>query len=209
MSPRRLVGGAAPVRLLLFPGAGSSSQHSSLIAIQHAVAPLQCVRADFPYRKLGRRAPDRPPVLLQAVADEAAAMGPGPLVWGGRSLGGRNCSKAVADGSAAAVGLVLISYPLHPPGKPDRLRVEHLPSLHVPCLFVHGTKDPFGSPDELQHWTATIPGSVTHVFVQGKGHDLKGADAFIAGTVSDWLASAVPGAGKPAKAAQAVKRPAG
>jgi predicted alpha/beta-hydrolase family hydrolase len=212
MTPRRSVGGAASVRLLLFPGAGSSSQHSSLIAIQGAVAPLQVVRADFPYRKLGRRAPDRPPVLLQAVADEATAMGPGPLVLGGRSMGGRICSMAVADGSVAAVGLVLISYPLHPPGKPDRLRVEHLPSLHVPCLFVHGTKDPFGSPDELQQWTATIPGPVTHVFVQGKGHDLKGADALIASTVSEWLAGAVTGATKPAKVAKvakAVKRPAG
>lgn len=176
-----------PTRLLLFPGAGSSRDHSSLVAIEQAVAPLRCVRADFPYRKQGRRAPDRPPVLLQAVVDEAVAMGPGPLVLGGRSMGGRICSMAVADGSVAAVGLVLVSYPLHPPGKPDTLRVAHLPQLHVPCLFVHGTKDPFGTPDELQHWTATIPGEVTHVFVDGRGHDLKGADAFIADTVLSWI----------------------
>lgn len=176
-----------PTRLLLFPGAGSSRDHSSLVAIERAVAPLRCVRADFPYRKQGRRAPDRPPVLLQAVVDEAVAMGPGPLVLGGRSMGGRICSMAVADGSVAAVGLVLVSYPLHPPGKPDTLRVAHLPQLHVPCLFVHGTKDPFGTPDELQHWTATIPGEVTHVFVDGRGHDLKGADAFIADTIVSWL----------------------
>lgn len=195
---------AHPVRLLLFPGAGSSSEHSSLVAIEHAVAPVQCVRADFPYRKQGRRAPDRAPVLLQAVVDEATAMGPGPLVLGGRSMGGRICSMTVADGSVPAVGLVLISYPLHPPGKPDRLRVEHLPSLHVPCLFVHGTKDPFGTPDELRHWTATIPGTVTHVFVEGKGHDLKGADALIASTVRDWLTSLPRPVTK-----QPVKRPAG
>jgi predicted alpha/beta-hydrolase family hydrolase len=188
------------LRLLLFPGAGSSSEHSSLVAIERAVAPLRCVRADFPYRKQGRRAPDRAPVLLQSVVDEVAALGPGPVVLGGRSMGGRICSMAVADGSVPAVGLVLISYPLHPPGKPERLRVEHLPSLHVPCLFVHGTKDPFGSPDELQHWTSTIPGTVTHVFVDGKGHDLKGADAFIATTVSEWLASSLP---------SAIKRPRG
>ncbi|MCU1360638.1 MAG: hydrolase of the alpha/beta-hydrolase fold family [Ilumatobacteraceae bacterium] len=181
-------------RLLLFPGAGSSSDHSSLVAIEQAIAPMQCRRADFPYRKLGRRAPDRPPVLLQAVVDEATAMGPGPLVLGGRSMGGRICSMAVADGSVAAVGLVLISYPLHPPGKPDRLRVEHLPSIVVPCLFIHGTKDPFGSPAELQQWTATIPGAVTHVFVEGKGHDLKGADGLIAGTIVQWLVDTVPGA---------------
>jgi predicted alpha/beta-hydrolase family hydrolase len=101
------------------------------------------------------------------------------------------CSMVVAAGSIGGgivpAGLVLISYPLHPPGKPDRLRVEHLADLHVPCLFVHGTKDPFATPDELQRWTATIPGPVTHVFVDGKGHDLKGADALVASTVAKWL----------------------
>ena len=61
-----------------------------------------------------------------------------------------------------AKGLVLICYPLHPPGKPDRLRVEHFPRLTVPCLFIAGTKDAFGTPDELTEWTATIPGPVTH-----------------------------------------------
>jgi uncharacterized protein len=184
-----------PVRLLLFPGAGSSREHSSLLAIERAVAPVRCVRADFPYRKLGRRAPDRPPVLLQAVVDEVAALGPGPVVLGGRSMGGRICSMAVADGSVKGVGLVLISYPLHPPGKADKLRVEHLPSLHVPCLFIHGTKDPFGSPDELTQWTATIPAQVTHVFVDGRGHDLKGSDVFIAETVAQWLPTVTRPAG--------------
>lgn len=174
--------------LLLFPGAGSSATHSSLVAIAQAVAPMHCVRADFPYRKAGRRAPDRAPVLLQAVLDEAASL-EGPLVLGGRSMGGRICSLAVADEEQplAAVGLVLVSYPLHPPGKPDRLRVEHFPRLNVPCLFVSGTKDTFGSPEELTQWTATIPGAVTHHWVQGKGHDLKGADAEIAEVVAQWI----------------------
>jgi predicted alpha/beta-hydrolase family hydrolase len=185
MSPRRK---AQPARLLLFPGAGSSREQPSLVAIETAVAPMTCVRADFPYRKQGRKAPDRAPVLLQAVVDEVALLGPGPVVLGGRSMGGRICSMAVADGSVPdAVALVLISYPLHPPGKLDTLRVQHLPALQVPCLFIHGTKDPFGSPDELQHWTATIPGPVTHVFVDNRGHDLKNSDAFIASTTADWL----------------------
>ena len=182
--------------LLLFPGAGSAASHPSLVAIEQAVAPRPCVRADFPYRKAGRKAPDRAPVLLQTVRDEAApllATGEG-LVLGGRSMGGRMCSMAVgdADDPLPATGLVLISYPLHPPGKPDRLRVEHLPRLTVPCLFVSGTRDTFGTPDELQEWTATIPGPVTYVWIDGKGHDLKNSDAAVAAAVAEWLA-ALPG----------------
>lgn len=177
------------MNLLLFPGAGSSSTHSSLLAIEEAVSPMRCERADFPYRKAGRKAPDRAPVLLQAVRDEAAPLLAGGLVLGGRSMGGRMCSMVVgdADDPLPARGLVLISYPLHPPGKPDSLRVEHLPRLTVPCLFVHGTRDPFATPKELEHWTATIPGTVTHHWVEGRGHDLKGADTEIAETVATWI----------------------
>ena len=95
---------------------------------------------------------------------------------------------AVAGGLPAA-GLVLICYPLHPPGKPEKLRTEHLPSVNVPCLFISGTKDPFGTPAELTEWTATIPGPVTHEWIDGKGHDLKGADARIVEIVTQWVAS--------------------
>jgi predicted alpha/beta-hydrolase family hydrolase len=179
-------------RLLLFPGAGSSSTHSSLLAIEAAVAPMPVVRADFPYRMRGGKAPDRPPVLLQAVRDEAATLIAKPrdtLILGGRSMGGRICSLAVGDEDAPlrAKALVLICYPLHPPGKPDRLRVEHFPRLSVPCLFISGTKDAFGSPEELTQWTATIPGPVTHQWMDGKGHDLKGCDQKIAAMVADWI----------------------
>ena len=80
-----------------------------------------------------------------------------------------------------------LAYPLHPPGRPDRLRVEHLPDVNVPWLFVHGTRDPFGTPDELREWAATVGGPVTLHVVEGKGHDLKGADAEVAGVVTDWL----------------------
>ena len=93
---------------------------------------------------------------------------------------------AVADGLPAAA-LVLISYPLHPPGRPDNLRTEHLPALTVPCLFVQGTRDPFGSPDELTAATATIPGPVTHEWIEGGRHDLKGADRRIGELVAAWL----------------------
>ena len=181
-------------RLLLFPGAGSASTHSSLLAIEAAVAPMPCVRADFPYRKLGRKAPDRPPVLLHAVRDEAAPLSASSrdsLVLGGRSMGGRICSLAVGDEDAPlpALGLVLICYPLHPPGKPERLRVEHFPRLTVPCLFISGTKDTFGTPGELLKWTATIPGPVTHEWMDGKGHDLQGCDEKIATLVADWISA--------------------
>ena len=178
--------------LLLFPGAGSAASHPSLVAIERAVAPLPTARADFPYRREGRRAPDRPPKLLACVLEEAALLAeragvaPKAIVLGGRSMGGRICSMAVADGLPAA-GLVLISYPLHPPGRPDKLRIEHLPQLAVPCLFVSGTRDAFGSPAELEAQTAAIPGPVEHVWIEGKAHDLKGADAEIAAAVSSWV----------------------
>lgn len=180
--------------MLLFPGAGSNRDHPTLVAIEQAVAPRVCVRADFPYRRAGKKLPDRAPVLIQAVVDEAAAMDTRAVVLGGRSMGGRMCSMAVAEGLVPnAVGLVLISYPLHPPGKPDKLRVDHLPDIDVPCLFIHGTKDTFGTPDELQQWTATIAGAphtVTHVWVDGKGHDLKRADDQIIDAITRWLGRA-------------------
>jgi predicted alpha/beta-hydrolase family hydrolase len=84
--------------------------------------------------------------------------------------------------------LVLLCYPLHPPGKPDNLRVEHLPDITVPCLFISGTKDPFGSPDELAEWTATIPTPVEHLWIEGGRHDLKGADDTIAAAIERFVA---------------------
>ena len=181
-----------PGALLLAPGAGSNRENPSLKAIEQAVAPMPVARMDFPYRKAGRSGPDRPPVLLAAVEEEAAALveaahiRPNRLALGGRSMGGRICSMAVADGLPAAA-LVLISYPLHPPGKPENLRVEHLARLTVPCLFLSGTRDPFGTPEELMTWTATIPGPVTHEWIDGGRHELKGADARIGSTVAGWL----------------------
>jgi predicted alpha/beta-hydrolase family hydrolase len=191
--------------LLLFPGAGSSSGHPALVAIERAVAPLPCGRADFPYRLAGRKAPDRPPVLLATVRERAAELateigaGTEHLVLGGRSMGGRMCSLAAAgatDGAATTddpplpvAGLALVSYPLHPPGRPEKRRTEHLPRLQIPCLFVHGTRDPFGTPDELQEAAATIPGPVEHVWIEGGRHELKGADQQVAAAVAQWLTS--------------------
>ena len=183
-----------PGALLLTPGAGSSRDHPSLVAVERAVAPLPVARVDFPYRREGRRAPDRAPKLIACVREEAAALvarahvNPRRLVLGGRSMGGRMCSMAVAEGLPAR-GLVLISYPLHPPGRPDRLRVEHLPAIDVPCLFVSGSRDAFGTPDELEAATAAIAGDVTHVWIDGAGHGLARADERVAAEVTGWLAT--------------------
>ncbi|MGH9228218.1 MAG: alpha/beta family hydrolase, partial [Acidimicrobiales bacterium] len=85
-------------------------------------------------------------------------------------------------------GLVLIAYPLHPPGRTDKLRVDHFPDITVPCLFLSGTRDPFGAPDEMETHTAAITGDVTHVWIEGGRHELKGAEEQVAETVSVWVA---------------------
>ncbi|MET0863540.1 MAG: alpha/beta family hydrolase, partial [Nakamurella sp.] len=129
--------------LLLTPGAGADRNQRPLVAIEKAVAPLPCERVDFPYRMRGSRAPDRAPVAVAHLRDEAerlvvaTGIEPGRLVLGGRSYGGRMCSRAVAEGLPAA-GLILLSYPLHPPGKPANLRVDHFPALRVPVLMISG-----------------------------------------------------------------------
>jgi hypothetical protein len=183
-----------PAALLLTPGAGSGRDHRTLVAVEAAVAPMPTSRIDFPYRREGRRAPDRAPKLVACIVEEAAALAeragvrPAAVALGGRSMGGRMCSMAVAEGLPAAA-LVLLSYPLHPPGRAEQLRVEHFDRIRVPCLFVSGTKDQFGSPDELERHTNAIAGPVTHVWLDGAGHDPKGRDDEIADAVSRWLRS--------------------
>jgi hypothetical protein len=182
--------------LLLAPGASAGRDQPSLVAIEAALAPSGVVveRMDFPYRLAGRRSPDKPPVLIDAVRRAAAGLAteaglsPDRVVLGGRSMGGRMCSMAVAEGLTAR-GLILISYPLHPPGRPDRLRTEHLPQLTVPCCFVSGTRDAFATPDELRAATAAIPGPVHHEWVEGGDHGLRGRDAVVASLVAHWVAT--------------------
>jgi predicted alpha/beta-hydrolase family hydrolase len=180
--------------LILTPGASAGRDHSSLVAIDDALDPagVRVDRVDFPYHLAGRRAPDRPPVLIATIVSAAETLAAelgvptSHIALGGRSMGGRMCSMAVAEGLPAAA-LVLISYPLHPPGKPDRPRTEHLGSLAVPCLFVSGTRDAFGTPDELEAATASIPGPVTHVWIEGGDHGLRRRDEQVAAAVVSWL----------------------
>lgn len=191
MSPARRR--SKPRALLLTPGAGADATHHTLVAIEDAVAPMPVARIDFPYRRAGRKAPDRAPKAIACIREEAAALcerasvPAGSLVLGGRSYGGRMCSLAVAEGLPAA-GLVLLSYPLHQPGRPDQLRTEHFGQLDVPCLFVSGERDPFGSPAELDAAVKAIAGPVTQVWLSG-GHDPKNQDDAIADAVTAWISS--------------------
>ena len=187
-------GGRGRLGLLLAPGASAGRDQPALVAIDKAVSALGVAveRMDFPYRLAGRRAPDRAPVLVAAVRAAAAALveragvRPGDLVLGGRSMGGRMCSMAVAEGLPAA-GLVLVSYPLHPPGRPEKQveRTRHFPDLEAPCLFVSGTRDPFGSPAELEAATGAIRGEVTHVWLEGD-HGLRGQNVLVSQGIAGW-----------------------
>ena len=183
--------------VVLFPGSGSSSTHSSLLAMEHALSPLPVSRVDFPYRKAGKSFPDKAPVLVQCVKDEvrafAASLGvaTSSLVIGGRSMGGRMCSMAVADNNdpLEVAALVLVSYPLHPPKKPNNLRIEHLPNIRVRTLCVSGTKDDFGTPDELTTSFAVVPADVTWNWIENARHELARKDEVVAEAVATWVTS--------------------
>ena len=178
--------------LLLTPGASAGRDQATLVALDAAIsaAGAEVVRWDFPYRQAGRRAPDRAPVLIESVREGASTLAASnsPLVLGGRSMGGRICSMAVAEGLIpGAAGLLLVSYPLHPPGRPGTLRTDHFPSITVPCLFISGTRDAFGTPSEMEAATAAIKGPVTHCWIDGKDHSLKGVDSRICEAALEWL----------------------
>ena len=179
---------------MLTPGASAGRDHSGLRAIDDAVSAsgVAVERVEFPSQAAGKRRTDPPDVCIHTVRTAATALAARlsvPLrriAVGGRSFGGRMCSIAVAQGLHASA-LVLVSYPLHPPGKPDRLRTEHFPSLAVPCLFVSGRRDAFASPQELERETAAIAGPVTLIFVDGD-HSLRRSEAGAAEAVASWLA---------------------
>jgi len=169
--------------VLLAHGAGADMHAAALTVTADALAEarIPSLRFDFPYRRAGRRAPDRPPVLLAAAREAAAELAKRArlplerLVLGGRSMGGRICSMLAADETdpVPALGLALLGYPLHPPGKPDRLRVEHFPRLTMPVLFVSGTRDPFATPEELQHHAQAVKGPVTYSWIETGDHGFK------------------------------------
>jgi predicted alpha/beta-hydrolase family hydrolase len=174
--PRR----GADRAVLLAPGAGSDRHAPALVAVADALAAvgLPSLRFDFPYRLAGRRAPDRPPVLAAAAREAAqtlarhTGLGLERLVVGGRSMGGRVCSQVVADPDEPlpALGLLLLGYPLHPAGKPERRRDGHFPDLTVPVCFISGTRDALAPRAELTRSARRVPGPVTFHWLESADH---------------------------------------
>jgi predicted alpha/beta-hydrolase family hydrolase len=173
--------GAAGRGLVLTHGAGGNCRAPLLIAAAEAfsAAGLAVLRCDLPFRQ---RRPSGPPSPSGAAADRAGLKGAvvalrgivaGPVSLGGQSYGGRQATMLAADEPELAAALLLFSYPLHPPGKPERLRIEHFPRLRVPALFVQGTADSFGSIAEMSAAIAVIPAATQLMPIDGAGHDLR------------------------------------
>jgi uncharacterized protein len=174
---------AAPTTwLMLAHGAGAGQDHAFMVAYARGLAALglAVVTFDFPYIERGRRVPD-PRATLEAcwqavIAGVRTKAGPGTaLVAGGKSMGGRIASQVAADPATAAelLGLVFLGYPLHPPGRPDQRRTAHWPAVLLPALFVQGTRDQFGSTDELQADLPRYGGRARVVVVAGGDHSFK------------------------------------
>ena len=173
--------GASDNGLVLTHGAGGNCRAPLLVAAAEAfsAAGLAVLRCDLPFRQWR---PSGPPSPAGAAADRVGlkeavtalrAVAPGKIFLGGQSYGGRQATLLAADEPDLVSALLLFSYPLHPPGKPDRLRTEHFPRLHVPALFVQGTVDPFGSIVEMRAALALIPAVTRLLSIEGAGHDLR------------------------------------
>ncbi len=173
---------AAPARagLALCHGAGGNCRAPLLVALAEAFcdAGLTVLRFDLPYRQAKRFGPPSPGAAatdregIRRAAAEVQKLAPGRMFLGGLSYGGRQTTLLGAEDSTVADGLLLLSYPLHPPGRPEQLRTAHLPNLKTPALFVHGTKDPFGAIEEMQAAILLIPAATSLLVREGVGHDL-------------------------------------
>lgn len=172
---------ASGAGLVLTHGAGSDCNAPLLIAVaaRFCAAGTMVLRCDLAFR---RRRAKGPPSPATAAADRAGLRDaiallrekiPGPVCLGGHSYGGRQASMLAAEEPGLAAGLLLLSYPLHPPAKPAQLRTQHFPKLATPALFVQGTADGFGAIAELEAAIAAIPAPTRLIAVAGAGHDLK------------------------------------
>jgi predicted alpha/beta-hydrolase family hydrolase len=164
--------------LVVAHGAGAGMDHPFMAGFAEALAAagVSALRFNFPYIEKGRRSPGSPKDAIAAytAAIEAATtrFGGRPVFGGGKSYGGRMASMAAADGVPAA-GLVFLGYPLHPPGKPDQARDEHLYGLAQPMLFLQGTKDPFAQPEVLRGVLKKLGKRATYVPFEGAGHSFE------------------------------------
>lgn len=200
---------SARATLVLAHGAGADQRHRAMVTLAAGIAGhgVDVVTFNFLYTEQRRRSPDRGPVLEQtwtAVVEAIAGDLPADhrLVIGGKSMGGRIGSMVLAQPPdspawARVSGLVLLGYPLHPPGKPDQQRTAHLPALRVPVLLVHGTRDAFGTREEIEPVFQALPARVDIEFIEGGDHSFKvpkstglTEQAVLAGTcerVASWI----------------------
>lgn len=168
----------ADVVLVLAHGAGSGMRTPFLTGFAEAVGRLgvATLRFEFPYMRAGRRAPDRPPVLVEAwreaFAGAASSARGRPVFAGGKSMGGRIASMAAAEGMPAA-GLVFLGYPLHPPGRPEKMRDAHLDAVAAPMLFLQGSRDAFARPDLLAAVVARLGARAQYVEIPGGDHSFR------------------------------------
>lgn len=163
--------------VVLGHGAGNDMRNALLAGFAEGLADhgVACLRFNFHYTEAGRRGPDREPLLREAWSaafGRAAELGD-PVWVGGKSLGGRIASMMVADGSLDAAGIVFVGYPLHPPGKPERIRDGHLYDVDVPMLFLQGTADPFARWDLLQGVLERVEHRATLHPVDGGDHSFR------------------------------------
>ena len=192
--------------LILAHGAGAGQSHPFMVAFASGLAGygLDVVTFDFLYMERGRKAPDpagRLEACYRAVIAETRARVASAgtrLLVGGKSMGGRIASQVVAadDDDLGVAGLVFLGYPLHPPGRPDKLRSAHLPSIGVPMLFIQGSRDTFGTPDELQPILATCRHARLYTVKRGdhslkvRGKDAPSADEIfetVQGEIAAWV----------------------
>jgi predicted alpha/beta-hydrolase family hydrolase len=167
--------------LILTHGAGSNAESPLLVAVEGALTrpDLRVLRFTLPFRQMR---PHGPPFAGDAARDRAGLKQaiqemrsgvPGAVLLGGHSYGGRQATILAAEEPGLVDGLFLLSYPLHPPRRAAELRTAHFPNLRTPALFVHGTRDPFGSIEEMRQALALIPARAELAEIGSAGHDLK------------------------------------
>jgi uncharacterized protein len=173
--------GTKTAGIVLTHGAGGNCNAPLLVALAGAFskAGVSALRCDLPFRQKRASGPPSPATAaadragLRAAVELLRQLEPGPVYLGGQSYGGRQASMLAAEQPGLTERLLLLSYPLHPPGKPSQLRTAHFPDLRTPAVFVQGTVDPFGSIPELQSALTLIPARTKLLPIERAGHDLK------------------------------------